>query len=408
MTGIFGPHRGEAGPVFNRDRALALLERAGLDGLIATTPENVFYLSGFCGFSGRILRGVHALALWLAREPERPAVVVPRSDLDMVVQFGTAGAEVRPYGVFFVEVPAGSGEQWADRLLVEPAEPAAFIDVVRGVLQDLVRPGERIGLDEAGLPAGLVESLRADLGPGRLLPAGDLIRRVRAVKTPEEVRRLQRAAEIAEAAVADALAAVREGMSEWELAAEFNSAVLRRGGWPGFSVIAFGPRSAYPNAVPTPEVRLRRGDIIRFDVGCIYQGYCSDISRTAVFGEPDLRVRERFRAIVAGEQAALERCRPGVAVAEVFETAVAATRQAGIPGYRRHHVGHGIGLEYYDLPLLAPGQAMPLEAGMVLEVETPYYELGFGGLQVEDTVLVSPDGPVLFTRPQADLIIAGV
>ncbi|MER3399473.1 MAG: hypothetical protein C4316_13280, partial [Chloroflexota bacterium] len=171
MTGIFGPHQGEAGPVFNRDRCLALLGEAGLDGLIATTPENVFYLSGFCGFSGRILRGVHALALWLAREPGRPAVVVPRSDLDMVVQFGTAGAEVRPYGLFYVESPAADGPEGPDRLLTAPAEPAAFVEVARGLLRDLVRPGERLGLDEAGLPPDLVESLRSELGPGRVRPA---------------------------------------------------------------------------------------------------------------------------------------------------------------------------------------------------------------------------------------------
>jgi Xaa-Pro aminopeptidase len=324
----------------------------------------------------------------------------------MVAQFGTRGAEVRPYGVFFVEPPAGEAlEVW--RPLLHPFGPATLLEAVTGLLRDFVKPGERIGFDEAGLPPELAAHLQAESGPVRFSPASALIRRIRAVKTPEEVRRLQVAAEVAEAAVADALAAAREGVTEWELAVRFNASVLRRGAWPGFAVVASGERSAYPNAVPSQDVRLRPGDIIRFDVGCVYQGYCSDISRTAVFGEPPPRLAERFQAVAAGERAALARCRPGVRAGEVFEAAVQATREGGIPGYRRHHVGHGIGLEYYDLPLLSPGREEELEVGMVLEVETPYYELGFGGLQVEDTVLVSPYGPVPITRPQAELLVAG-
>lgn len=406
MAGMFGPHAGEAGPIFHRERALRLAAAEGFDGLLGATPENVYYLSGFCAFSGRILRGVPALALWLAREPDRPLVVVPHSDLDMAAQFGTRSAEVRPYGVFFVEPPVGEAVgDW--RPLLNPFGPATLLEAVGGLLRDFLRPGERVGFDEAGLPPEVGARLEADLGPERFSPASALIRRIRAVKTPEEVRRLRLAAEVAERAVADALAAAREGVTEWELAVEFNAAVLRRGAWPGFSVIAFGERSAYPNAVPSPSVRLRPGDIIRFDVGCVYEGYCSDISRTAVLGEPPAPMAERFKAVVAGQRAAIARCRPGVGAGEVFEAAVRAAREGGISGYRRHHVGHGVGLEYYDPPLLAPGRAEALEAGMVLEVETPYYELGFGGLQVEDTVLVSPYGPVLLTQPQSELLVAG-
>jgi Xaa-Pro dipeptidase len=330
MAGKFGPHRGEAGPIFHRERALRLAAEKGFDGLLGTTPENVYYLSGFCGFSPRLLRGSFAVALWLAREPDRSPVVVPHSDLDMVAQFGTRGAEVRPYGVFFVEPPAGEAlEVW--RPLLHPFGPATLLEAVTGLLRDFVKPGERIGFDEAGLPPELAAHLQAESGPVRFSPASALIRRIRAVKTPEEVRRLRVAAEVAEAAVADALAAARDGVTEWELAVRFNASVLRRGAWPGFAVVAFGERSAYPNAVPSQDVRLRPADIIRFDVGCVYQGYCSDISRTAVFGEPPPRLAERFQAVAAGERAALARCRPGVRAGEVFEAAVQATREGVSP-----------------------------------------------------------------------------
>ncbi len=101
----------------------------------------------------------------------------------------------------------------------------------------------------------------------------------------------------------------------------------------------------------------------------------------------------------------LEVLRPGVTAREVFEAAVRATREAGIPGYRRHHVGHGVGLDTYDPPLLDATTETVLEPGMVLEIETPYYELGFGGVQVEDTVLVTDAGCRLLTRTPRELAI---
>ena len=95
--------------------------------------------------------------------------------------------------------------------------------------------------------------------------------------------------------------------------------------------------------------------------------------------------------------------RPGVPAKNVFAAAVEATREAGIPHYRRHHVGHGIGLDTYDAPMLNETTETPLESGMVFEVETPYYELGFAGLQVEDTVVVTEDGCRVLTRSMREL-----
>ena len=91
----------------------------------------------------------------------------------------------------------------------------------------------------------------------------------------------------------------------------------------------------------------------------------------------------------------------------IFVTAVEATRKAGIAHYRRHHVGHGIGLDVYDMPILNETTSTPLEAGMVLEVETPYYELGFGGLQVEDTILVTDHGHERLTGSSNELALVG-
>ncbi len=139
---------------------------------------------------------------------------------------------------------------------------------------------------------------------------------------------------------------------------------------------------------------LRRGEVIRFDVGCMLDGYYSDIARNYSLGQPSAgeRALRYYEAILAAEQAAVDAMRPGVPASAVFQAGVAAAREAGIPHYQRTHIGHGIGLEMYDIPLLGPNDHTPLEAGMVFEVETPYYELGFPGLQVEDTVVLREGG----------------
>ncbi len=203
-----------------------------------------------------------------------------------------------------------------------------------------------------------------------------------------------------------ALAGAREGMTELEMTLVMDSETLRQGCDPVFSVVAFGERSALPNAVPGDR-RLQAGDIIRFDIGCRSEGYYSDIARTAIFGKATPKVDAYYRAILEGEEEAIKEVRAGVPANRVFQTAVESTRRAGIPHYRRHHVGHGIGLDLYDTPILNEATSTPLEAGMVLEVETPYYEVGFGGLQVEDTILVTENGSQRITETTSELVLVG-
>ena len=123
------------------------------------------------------------------------------------------------------------------------------------------------------------------------------------------------------------------------------------------------------------------------------------------FGEPSDELRFLFEASKAGQQTAIDMMRPGVVAKDVFEAAVQAVRDAGIPSYKRQHVGHGIGIEYYDLPVLTPNADTVLEPGMVFEVETPYYRLGVGGSFIEDTVLLTEGDSAILTTLSRDLIV---
>ena len=143
------------------------------------------------------------------------------------------------------------------------------------------------------------------------------------------------------------------------------------------------------------------------DLGCLVGPYRSDISRTAVLGTPTEKQARYYAAILAGERAAIAAMKPGVPVSQLFDLAVRLTRENGLPHYKRNHVGHGIGLEPYDPPTINAATETPLEPGMVFCVETPYYEHGWGGVQVEDAVEITATGVRQLTRSSQELHILG-
>src|SRR5262249_36642232 len=145
--------------------------------------------------------------------------------------------------------------------------------------------GATIGIDEAGIAAARMDALIAALPTTRFVRAASVFRHARAVKTPDEIRRLPRAATIAEGYIAAGLAVAAEGTTEAEMGRAFHAATIAAGGLPVLGCIGFGPRSAFCNVQPS-DCKLRRGDVIRFDVGGRFQHYRADIARNAALGEP--------------------------------------------------------------------------------------------------------------------------
>jgi Xaa-Pro dipeptidase len=392
--------------LLNRPRALEIFGPAGVEAIVGTTHANVRYLSGFAGFGQRLMPVTQVYAVARLEALEEPALVLPAGELDMISQFPVEGVRLLPYGRFVVQAPpdgvALDGELSRYAKLSGAAAAGTALDALVAELDSHGREG-LVALDERGIAPAVRDALRARYGK-RILDGAALIDQVRMLKTPEEVRRLARATEAIEAAYEEALRNAHAGMTEFEMALVMDCETMKLGCEPVFTVIGFGERSALPNAIPSNR-RLRPGDIVRFDIGCRADGYYSDIARTAIFGTASNKQREYYDAILEGEERAIEQVRAGVPANQIFDTAVETTRKAGIPHYDRHHVGHGIGLDLYDLPLLNRSTVTPLEAGMVLEVETPYYEVGFGGLQVEDTVVVTAYGCERLTRTSSKLVV---
>ncbi len=386
-----------------RARLLGVMEAEGLDALVATTTENLQYVTGFRSISHAIFRGAELYGVFT---PRGTGLVVPLIDTAGVAADAITCDRLACYGTFFFEYaePAGETGETIRRWTERPAPSAA--DALATVLADLGVAGRRVGLDEGNLFPPTWARLTERLAPTRLVPAYQLFRRARMVKSPAEVARLERAAQIAEAGIGAVLAMLVPGVTERDAVRAYESEVVRQGASPYFSVITIGERAALADVYPTDRA-LRRGNLVRFDLGCVVEGYRSDIARTAVLGAPTEKQAHYYAAALAGERAAIEAMKPGVPVGRLFEIAVRVTREAGIPHYQRHHVGHGIGLEPYDPPTIAPGSESMLEPGMVFCVETPYYEHGWGGVQVEDAVEVTASGPRLLTRSSPALAVVG-
>lgn len=395
--------------LLNTERFASVCERRGLDGLVASSKENVYYASEYVGFSQWLIPSTQAYVVLASGTSPSPRVVCGRGDADMAIEAPLDPARYELYGTFYYEhqqAPIEPRLAALKTLGLDHPTHANNVDALVAAIRAEGLAEARVGLDERGLLPGVWDHVAAQLPKATLVPGFDAWAEVRMVKTSEEIRRLTEATRITERAIQVALDAAHEGMSEADMARIFDGSEVADGGRPTFTVIGFGQHAASPNAV-AGQRRLQKGDLIRFDVGCTYELYWTDISRTACFGEPTPEQRRKYAAILEGEQCGIRALRAGATSDQVFQETMRATRDAGLPGYRRHHVGHGIGIFVYDPPLLQRDNQTTLEAGMVFEVETPYYELGFGGLQVEDTTLCTDSGGQRLTDTPNDLIVVG-
>ena len=372
-----------------------------LDGIVAATAENIHYLTGINSVSLHLHPYFCQCYAVITRDaPERVTLVSSTGEIDQVLDSTAQIADAVNFGTFYRERYGDDAlpehEQRLYQMSYNPAEPNGAA-ALASAIKRIGLAGKRVGLDEAGLRNGVEDALKRALPQTTFVPAHAALAWVRRVKTQEEIVRIGRSARITEQAIQAAAAIARAGVTEHELYLEFNRSVASQGGRAEFTMIKFG-RNGIGGQVLSNRTGLQKGDTIWFDVGSSYLGYWSDLARTFSFGEPSARVQTLYRAMVAGEQIGIDKTRPGMTGGDVFHLTMQGVRDNGEPRYRRHHVGHSIGAEVYEQPILADGNDVTIEAGMVINIETPYYEFGIGAIHVENPFVVSQSGPnVLLT-----------
>ena len=385
---------------WSASRLTDALEEAGSDAIVASTVPNVFYLTGYSSLSHRLLGRVPVFVILTASGTKH--LIVPSSDGDLAAMHRPGVDTIDLYGTFFMtpaSTPAvtSDDEEYLSGLLPAMRGGSSWISVLEAVLEREHLEKGRILLDEDGLAASQVELLHQTVPQATFQSGSSILKKARSVKSPPEIELLRKASSITENAITLSLQRTQENSTDLDLYREFQGALIRQAALPFFAVIGSGSRTCMPNVEPAGWP-LGPNSVIRFDAGCKYMRYSSDIARNAVFGELPAKARKYYGAILAGLEKGIETMRPGLAASTLFQTIMDAVQKSGLPHYERHHCGHGIGLEGYEPPLVAPHDDTVLEEGMVLCLETPYYELGLGGLQVENMVVVTGDGAESLTR----------
>jgi Xaa-Pro aminopeptidase len=372
------------------------LAAAPFDAVVLLAPANVHYASGYRSVGA----AVHGTASIAAVVTENALLLAgPMADSAPAAESGLPAGDFLSYGRFYFE-----GADGLRSAVPGTEQHATLAEALTAALRRLGLANAVVGLDHVPGIAELAAAVASALPGLRWTNAGDWMSATRGRKLPGEIDLLDRAAQLAEDGILRALQSASAGVTERELAKAVARTMIDGGGEPRFVVVTSGPRSALADAYAT-ERAIQPGDLVRFDVGCTLEGYWSDIGRTAVVGPPDGKQRGIYDALLAGEQAQLDLAAPGVPASTVFRCAIQAVEAAHGPvPYRRHHCGHGIGLTAYEPPIIRPDEEGLLEPGMVFCFETPYYELGWGGMMVEDTLVVTDRGCRMLTGRERGLI----
>ncbi|NLB17657.1 MAG: aminopeptidase P family protein [Syntrophomonadaceae bacterium] len=337
-----------------------LMRNQGLNSLLVTDPANVFYLASFAG-DGTLL----------ITEEEQFLVTDRR----------------------YIEQAEAESSEFAIR------------DIVEMDWKQLTNQLPQVGFESVHLTYQNYLIWLDSIGE-KLKPTNMLVEQLRMVKDEDEIERLRGAIRIGDEVFQDVLAEIRPGVSERHLAAFIEHRLRVRGcDREAFDTIAVsGKRSSLPHGTPS-EKSLEIGDLLTLDFGGIYQGYCGDMTRTVAVTKSCSRIRNIYSWVLEAQMAGVEAVAPGrtcrevdMAVREVFE-------RAELIQYFAHSTGHGVGLNVHEPPSVSKKNDRILEENMVITIEPGLYIPGWGGVRIEDVVLVRGNGHQVLTSTTKDLLI---
>ena len=384
------------------------LAERGVGGYLPQTEANLYYVTGYqSSWIDMSWRWMGLETAFLPTDPQCDPVLLVCDYSESAARFQSDLREVRSFGIW-VECrdPDVVMESAREARLARPEqyEPAEVFGRIRRIIAECGLAKATIGTDLGVMRKETFDGLAAVLPECTFVDVSDLLYDMRKIKQPEEVRRLRNAAAVFDFALGKSMAQVREGTTLGELRAGFDGAAMDmlRGrpelgeyqGSFGFNSIGRGDRN-----------RVRPGDIIKIDAGVRLSGYWSDCARVFCYGPPsDLPVRIHD-ALLAGFEAALALMKPGAAMREIYSAALTTVRGHGFPNYSRGHFGHSVGLDdqIEEPPFIGPNDTV-LEEGMVLALEVPYYPVSVAGFNVEEIILITPEGAESFNRAPRSLI----
>ncbi len=348
------------------ERIRRMMDFINADGLIVYSSWNRRYLSGFTGSTGY--------------------VIISKDRMGFVTDFRytkQAGLECKGFEI------------------IENKNP------VEDYLADVIKKYniKKLAYEDSYMTVNFYNKLMNRLNDVELVPLEDTEGNIRIIKDKEELEYIEKAASIADKAFEHILAYIKPGITEKDIALELEFFMKKNGASKlSFdSIVASGWRSSLPHGMATDKI-INSGDLLTLDYGCVYNGYCSDMTRTIVVGKADEKQREIYNVVLKAQTEALLHIKAGVLGKEVDKVARDIIKDAGYGDYFGHGLGHGVGLAVHEEPRLSQLGETPLEVNMVVTDEPGIYIPEFGGVRIEDLVVVGHDGSIVLSKSAKELI----
>ena len=266
---------------------------------------------------------------------------------------------------------------------------------------------KRVGFESAAVSVAQHRRWQESFPKGcELIPAQELLDGLRVSKDEEEIAAMLQAQKITDAAFGEILNYIRPGLTEQEVAARLVYELLRRGARKvSFDpIVAAGANGSMPHAVPGETV-IQKGMFVTMDFGCVYDGYCSDMTRTVAVGQPTQEMEQVYSVVLAAQKAGIAAARAGMPGRELDAAARKVIEEAGYGDYFTHSFGHSLGLEIHESPNASPGETRPLPAGTVISAEPGIYLPGRFGVRIEDVLVLEEGGCRDIAQSPKNLIV---
>lgn len=347
------------------DKAVAQFEEYGIQALLLTKPADIQYVTGIPGEDCMVLLTPDRCAIITDFRYEE-AVSVLKPDFDVVVTKSDYG----------------------------------WLDFIREVAP------ETLGVQDEHLNLSTYHSLCRAVQPERIIPATGLMESLRLIKDEEELKLIEKAEAIGDKAFEYMLGFLKPGISEKQVALELEHQ-MKLNGADGFSfstIAVSGMNSSKPHGIPSDKL-LETGDFLTMDFGCIYSGYCSDMTRTVAIGQVSREMEEVYNTVLEAQLYACQHLKAGLHVKEGDELARKIIREAGFGDCFGHGLGHGVGLEIHEDPFLSFRGSHVLEENMVVSIEPGIYLPGKFGVRIEDLAVITSEGIKNLTHSPKELIV---
>lgn len=357
------------------DQIQRYLQDENIDAAFITTPDNVFYFSGFHSNPHERLLG-----LFIFKEA-KPFLICP-----------------------LMEVPNAKSAGWSYDAVGHQDTDNPW-EIVKNTIESRISSLQTLAIEKSHLTVERLEALSNAFPNLQYVRLDEKINAMRVIKSEDELEKLRKAAKLADYAVEVGVSEIAEGKTEMEVLNAIESAIKAKGYSMSFdTMVLAGEKTASPHGTPGNR-KIQKGDFILFDLGVIYEGYCSDITRTVAFGEPSEEQKDIYHTVLAANEKAIAAVKSGVKASTLDKIARDHITEKGYGEYFTHRLGHGLGISVHEFPSITGANDAVLEAGTVFTIEPGVYKENVVGVRIEDDVVVTENGVEILTKFPKELII---